>query len=104
MSATAPEPHPIRAYRARHGLSLEQIAERAGINFTGLSRVENGRTEWPSAAIVARLAQATDGEVSELDIVIWHFARVCRYVPAMAVPMTGTYAWGWLNPEATPCP
>lgn len=41
--APATNPHPLRAYRAETGLSLEQLAGRFGVNKTTVMRWEDGR-------------------------------------------------------------
>lgn len=91
------EPHPIRAYRKRRGLSLETVALRARMSQAGLSRIENGGTELPTAAVIAKLAIACEGEVSEIDIFRWHFAAATGQVAPFRAPMTGDFTWAWVK-------
>ena len=65
--------HPLRHYRERHNLRLQDLAGRAGMTPAGLSRIEGGITELPSCAALLLLARATDREVGEIDIFRWHF-------------------------------
>ena len=48
----------LRHYRARAGLTQEQMAERAGLSTRGVQDLENGRSRMPHAVTVQRLAQA----------------------------------------------
>lgn len=97
--ATQPrEIHPVRAYRERRGLSLGEVAKKAGMSLSGLSRIETGSTSVPTALLIAALAQACEGEVSEIDIFRWHFACVCNYPAPLRAPMTAEYSWAWVKP------
>jgi transcriptional regulator with XRE-family HTH domain len=55
--------HPIKAYRRKHGLSLQTLAEKAQTTRSTLSRVEAGLIK-PSFDLLDRLTGATGGEVS----------------------------------------
>lgn len=99
-SSQAQEPHPLRAYRARHGYSLLDLATRAGLSEPGLSRIEAGRVELPSFAILVRLAMATQGEVSEFDIFRWHLAHHTGVVAPLRAPMTQNFNWSWVRSPA----
>ena len=91
------EPHPVRAYRLRHGLSLLAVANRAGISESGLSRIELTSTNFPVPSAFAALAAACDGEVSEIDIFRYHMAAIVGVVPRFAAPMTETFTWDWVE-------
>lgn len=56
----------LRQLRAAATMSQRQVAEAAEINFTYLSKVENGRTEPPSEATIRRLAEILNGNPDEL--------------------------------------
>jgi len=57
----------IRQRRHELGLTQRQLAEKAGIDFTYLSKIENGRVEHtPSIKAIRDLARALD--VDELDV------------------------------------
>ena len=91
------EPHPVRAYRMRHNLTLARIAERAGITESGLSRIERANTEFPVASAILALSRACDREVSEFDIFRYHMAAAFGVVPQLEAPMTGDFAWDWVR-------
>ena len=55
--------HPLRTYRARRGLTLEQLAIRASTTRATVSRIEAGLQK-PSFELLRRLVEATDNEVS----------------------------------------
>jgi len=55
----------VRRLRLERKLSQERLADRAGLNYKYLSRVERGRSE-PGADILVRLARALDVSVGEL--------------------------------------
>lgn len=67
-----PSQHPIRAYRARKGLTLAVLAERAGVTEAALSRIEGGHVELPTMPMLIRLAQACEGEVTACAIFKFH--------------------------------
>ncbi len=61
----------VRELRRASGLSLRGLAAKVGVGFTYLSRVENEKLEYgdyPSDALIARLAQALNGDADELLI------------------------------------
>lgn len=102
MSTSAPtrEPHPLRTYRERHGLSMGELARRAAISTPALSRIENGDVDCPSMPIIAKLSIACAGEVSEIDLFRFHFAAALGLVPALRAPMTADYSWNWVRQPA----
>ncbi len=59
----------VRQLRRHKGLSLRDLAPLVGVGFTYLSKVENGRLDFgdfPSEALIHRLAEALDGDEDEL--------------------------------------
>lgn len=54
----------VRWLRESRGLGLRQLARRASLSASYLSRLENGRVSPPSGGAIARLARAldTDGD------------------------------------------
>jgi transcriptional regulator with XRE-family HTH domain len=56
----------IRARRFRMGLSVEELAHRAGITASYLYRIENGKVDTPSYATVRSLAEEIGMAVDEL--------------------------------------
>jgi HTH-type transcriptional regulator, competence development regulator len=61
----------IRQLRHAKGLTLRDLAPLVGVGFTYLCKIENGRLDYgdyPSAALVHRLADALDANEEELVI------------------------------------
>lgn len=61
----------VRQLRHAKGWSLRDLAEKVGVGFTYLSRVENERLnfgDYPSDALIHRLADALDSDEGELLI------------------------------------
>ena len=59
----------IRELRKTRDLSQRDLAAQTGINFTYISRIENGKlefSEFPSEATIHKLADALDGDEDEL--------------------------------------
>ena len=61
----------VRQLRLEKSWSLRDLAERVGVGFTYLSRVENERLnfgDYPSDALIHRLTDALEADESELLI------------------------------------
>lgn len=61
----------VRELRHAKDWSLRELAEKVGVGFTYLSRVENGRLnygDYPSNALIHRLADALDADEEELVV------------------------------------
>ena len=61
----------VRQLRTPKGLTLRDLASKVGVGFTYISKVENGRLDFgdfPSEALIHKLAEALDADVSELLI------------------------------------
>lgn len=99
-SSPTREPHPVTAYRARHNLSMGQLARRAKMSAPGLWRIEAGDIEMPTVAVVRKLVLACEGEVSEIDIFRYHLAVATGLVAPMRAPATEKYNWNWVRPRA----
>ncbi len=56
----------LRDARAAHGLSLQQVAERAGCSAAYVHKLEMDRVRTPSPRVLARLAEALGLDYSEL--------------------------------------
>lgn len=59
----------IRALRKAKHLGQRSLAERVGVSFTYVSKIENGRLEFgdvPSEELIVKLAQALDADPDEL--------------------------------------
>lgn len=55
--------HALRRYRQTAGLTLDQLARRAGLTKSALSKIETGQHA-PSLATVGKIIAATDGAIS----------------------------------------
>src|SRR5207248_7916199 len=61
----------VRELRKGKGWSLRGLAEKVGVGFTYLSRVENEKLEYgdyPSESLICKLAKALDADADELLI------------------------------------
>lgn len=58
----------VRELRKAQGMSQRELADRAGIDFTYLSKIENGRMEPPSEQVIRRVAEELDADVDELIV------------------------------------
>ncbi len=59
----------LRELRKAKGFTLRDLAARVGVGHTYLSKAENERLEYgdyPSNALICKLAKALDGDVDEL--------------------------------------
>jgi predicted ATPase/DNA-binding CsgD family transcriptional regulator/DNA-binding XRE family transcriptional regulator len=60
----------LRRYRARAGLSQEELAERAGLSRRGISDLERGERQSPRSTTVRRLADALNLNLTERAAVL----------------------------------
>jgi transcriptional regulator with XRE-family HTH domain len=58
--------HPLRKYRERNEITLQELALKAGTSVPSLCRIER-RQQTPSLALVARLIKACKGAVTAHD-------------------------------------
>jgi transcriptional regulator with XRE-family HTH domain len=61
----------VREFRRKKSWTLRDLAEKVGVGFTYLSRIENERLnygDYPSDALIHRLADALDADEEELLI------------------------------------
>ena len=56
----------IRNYRKQRGISQKELAEKAGIDFTYLSKIENNRTPPPSEDVIKAMAATLEVDSDEL--------------------------------------
>lgn len=56
----------IRQLRKEHGLTLRELANQVDIDFTYLSKIENGRGPAPAEATIRRLAEVLHADADEL--------------------------------------
>lgn len=73
----------VRAARRAAGLSVDQLAVRAGLSSSGLEKIEQGNTSRPHRSTVAALRRAlSDLENSEGPVGIGTFAKSGEDAPA----------------------
>ena len=70
--------HGLRQIREARGLTQEQLAQRAGLNNTTISRIETYSHD-PTITTVRAIAQALDMSVADLEMVINPQARLLAY-------------------------
>ena len=58
--------NPLRAWRKRRSLTLEDFAAQIGVSSASLSRIERG-AQWPARPVAERIAAETGGEVTPND-------------------------------------
>lgn len=58
----------VRELRKAQGMSQRELADRAGIDFTYLSKIENGRMEPPSEQVIRSVAEELDADADELIV------------------------------------
>jgi transcriptional regulator with XRE-family HTH domain len=56
----------LRDLRKRKNLSQRDLAAQIGIDFTYLSKIEGGRLDPPSEAVIRHIAQVLDADENEL--------------------------------------
>ena len=54
----------LRHWREQRGYSVRELAERAGVGFVTISRIENGRLS-PTVAMLEKLAKALGIQVRD---------------------------------------
>ena len=57
-------PERLRSLRREAQLRQRDLAERIGVNFTYLSKIENGRVEPPSESVLKGIARELAGELN----------------------------------------
>lgn len=60
--------HALRAWRKSRNISLEALSASLAVSTASLSRIERNE-QWPDRAIVERVIQMTEGEVTANDFV-----------------------------------
>ena len=61
-------PERLRSLRKQAQISQRDMADRVGINFTYLSRIENRRSEPPSEAVLRGIAKELAGALGEDEV------------------------------------
>lgn len=58
----------LKSYRQRAKLTLKELALKAGVSYTQISRIENGTSKSPRWDTLERLAEALSRDVDDLVI------------------------------------
>ncbi|NCN26081.1 helix-turn-helix transcriptional regulator [bacterium] len=56
----------IKKRRTKLGLSQEDFAQKAGVKYTTLTKIESGVIKTPSVLMVEKIAKALDVSIEEL--------------------------------------
>ena len=56
----------IKKRRTKLGLSQEDFAQKSGVKYTTLTKIESGVIKTPSVIIMAKIAKALDVKIEEL--------------------------------------
>ena len=56
----------IKKKRDKLGLSQEEFAQKSGVKYTTLTKIESGVIKKPSVLIMAKIAKALDVSIEEL--------------------------------------
>ena len=56
----------IKKRRTKLGLSQEDFAQKSGVKYTTLTKIESGVIKTPSVVIMAKIAKALDANIEEL--------------------------------------
>lgn len=56
----------IRQLRKEHDLTLRELADQVGIDFTYLSKIETGKGDPPAESTIRRLARVLQADADEL--------------------------------------
>ena len=70
----------LQSARQRKGYSLRDLAERTGMNYSRLSRIEHGTRPAPGLAEIRRLADSLDVDMSELLVSTGTPREVMQYL------------------------
>lgn len=63
----------VRQLRKRQGINQRTLAERVGIDFSYISKIENSRMEPPREEVVRHMALALEANVDELIVLAGKF-------------------------------
>ena len=56
----------IKKYRIKSGLSQEDFAQKSGVKYTTLTKIESGVIKTPSVVIMAKIAKTLDVSIEDL--------------------------------------
>ena len=79
----------LRDLRRRRRLSLRELAKRAGLDATGISRLERGASTAPAPRTLACLARALDVDVADLYALAGY--EVARDLPTFTPYLRARY-------------
>ena len=56
----------VKKFRNKLGLTQEDLAQKAGVKYTTLSKIESGVVKKPTVYIIAKIAKALEVSIEEL--------------------------------------
>lgn len=78
----------VRELRKEQGMSQRDLAVRAGIDFTYLSKIENARMEPPSEKVVLNMAEALGADPDEMVLLAGKIpSDMVKYLDADMIKM-----------------
>lgn len=93
----------LRSVRDAHGSATRELARRAGISHTQVSRIESGEVASPSREVVVRIAQALDRNPGPLLVLAGHLRDDrARLVLAPMFRPGAELPEAWLNEPLLP--
>ncbi|MGK2938806.1 MAG: helix-turn-helix domain-containing protein [Solirubrobacteraceae bacterium] len=93
----------LRSVRDAHGFATRELARRAGISHTQVSRIESGEVASPSREVVVRIAQALDRNPGPLLVLAGHLRDDrARLVLAPMFRPGAELPEAWLNEPLLP--
>ena len=66
MDTTATIGENIKKHRTKLGLSQEDFAQKSGVKYTTLTKIESGVIKTPSVVIMAKIAKALGVSIEDL--------------------------------------
>ena len=56
----------IKKFRAKLGLTQDDLARKSGVKYTTLSKIESGVVTKPTVHIIAKIAKSLDASIEDL--------------------------------------
>ena len=56
----------IKKYRAKHGLTQDDLVKKANVKYSTLTKIEGGVVKKPSVQIMAKIAKGLDVSIDDL--------------------------------------
>jgi transcriptional regulator with XRE-family HTH domain len=91
MKQSLPLGERIRKHREAAGLSLRQLANKAGVDVANISRLESGDATKPKPETLMRLAEALGLDASELLTAAGYTAKTADALPNLPIYLRSKY-------------